>query len=206
MTITRIILLTGKAEGPALSSELLHHNNALDVLIAHDSADLSQAAEKIDKGTRLLSFCTSVIVPRNILEALPGPAYNFHPGPPERPGRYPSVFALYDGASQFGFTVHEMAPAVDPGPIVSAEWFDIPGACDLIELESRTLIHLVNAFRRLAPYMARFSPPLPHEKIQWQGRKTVKADCDTLCRITSDMDANEIKRRQRACGTHFSQS
>jgi methionyl-tRNA formyltransferase len=203
VAITRIVLLTGEAEAPALSSELLIHNPTLDTIVAHNHQELARAAQKFDGGTRLLSFCTSVIVPREMLEALPGPAYNFHPGPPERPGRYPSVFALYDRAPHFGLTVHEMAPTVDSGPIVNAEWFDIPEGCDLIELESRTLIRLVNVFRKLAPYLALFSLPLPRQDIQWQGRKTAKTDCDDLCRITPDMNPEEIRRRQLACGMHL---
>ena len=203
VAITRIVLLTGKSEGTPLSIELLRYNPSLDITVAHDHSYLAQAAKKIDDSTRLISFCTSVIVPRETLEALPGPAYNFHPGPPERPGRYPSIFALYDHATQFGLTVHEMAPSVDSGHIVNAEWFDIPDGCDLIELESRTLIRLITVFRTLAPYLARFSLPLPHQNIHWQGRKTTQADCDGLCRVTPGMSAKESERRRRACGTYL---
>ena len=203
VAITRIVLLTGEIEAQALADELLRHNASLDIVIAHDHVGLALAVEKIGAGTRLLSFCTSVIVPGRLLDALPGPAYNFHPGPPERPGRYPGVFALYDDASQFGITVHEMAPAVDSGPIVTAEWFDVPKDCDLIELESCTLLRLVDVFRRLAPYLASFSQPLPRQDIRWQGRKTAKADCDALCRVTPSMSSEEIERRQRCCGVHL---
>ena len=204
MAITRIILLTGETESPILSGELLRYNQSLDIVIAHDQADLTQAANKIDGGTRLLSFCTSVIVPSSLLKDLPGPAYNFHPGPPERPGRYPSVFALFDEAIRFGITVHEMAPSVDSGSIVDTEWFEIPKDCDLTKLESQTLTRLIKAFHRLAPYLAAFSQPLPHLEVSWQGRKTGKSDCDVLCRITPNMSANDVRRRLRACGTHIS--
>jgi len=205
VAISRIILLTGEAEGDVLSGELREHNPDLDVKIAHTSADLAETASLIDQSTRLLSFCTSVIVPAEYLSRLPGPAYNFHPGPPERPGRYPSVFALFDMDPQFGITIHEMAPLVDSGAIVSANWFDIPENCDLLELESITLIRLVNEFRRIAPYLARFSAPLPHTDVTWAGRKTTKADCDNLCRITEDMSPQEITHRKRCCGVHTSQ-
>ena len=204
MAITRIILLTGEAEGPALSSELLRYNSGLEIDVAQNQRQLQKAAKKINDRTRLVSFCTSVIVPADILSALDGPAYNFHPGPPERPGRFPSVFALYDNSSAFGLTVHEMAPSVDSGPIIRADWFDIPENCDLVELESQTLIRLVNVFRDLAPYLSQFSLPLPHIDVQWSGRKTTKADCDQLCRTTAEMSPEEILRRRRACGSHIS--
>ena len=196
-------MLTGEVEAPALADELHRHNASLDIVTAHDLPALTKAAEKFESGTRLLSFCTPVIVPRHVLEALPGPAYNFHPGPPERPGRYPSVFALYDGSPRFGITVHEMVPKVDSGAIVAAEWFDIPKDCDLMELESLTLVQLIKTFRRFAPYLATFSLPLPHHGIHWQGRKTTKADCMALCQLTPDMNPEEIARRRRCCGIHL---
>jgi methionyl-tRNA formyltransferase len=141
-----------------------------------------------------------VIVPEAVLKRLPGPAYNFHPGPPDRPGRYPAVFALYDNASRFGVTVHEMIAAVDAGPIVTAEWFDMPPACDLTALESLALTRLAEIFRRLAAYLTHIERSLPRLPIHWQGRRTTKAQCETLCAITPDLSHEEIARRRRACG------
>lgn len=198
MTVTKVILLTGRDEAPVLAGMLQRANPALAVTPAHD---LKTLARLIEPGTRLLSFCSSVIVPGDLLQRLKHPGYNFHPGPPERPGRYPSVFALFEGATHFGITVHEMTAAVDAGPIVAAERFEIPRGADLKALEELTVTRLARAFNRLAPYLATAARPLPHLPITWQGRKTTKADCEKLCTITADMDAAEIARRQRCCGT-----
>src|SRR5262245_54974871 len=103
--ITRIILLTGEAEASILAQILRGHNPALEITAVTKAGDLAAAAP--GPGARLISFCSPVIVPAAFLTGLPGPGYNFHPGPPERPGRYPSVFALYDDAKQFGVTIHE---------------------------------------------------------------------------------------------------
>lgn len=202
-TISQIILLTGEAEGPFLAEILRQHNPALDVVAATDAATLQAACAAAGPGARLLSFCSPVIVPGGLLQSLPGPSYNFHPGPPERPGRYPSVFALYDNAPRFGITVHEMLSSVDSGPIVAAEWFTIPEGCDLATLEELTSMELAKVFKRLAPHLAMKTEPLRRQLIPWRGRKTTKAECDALCAVTPDMAPAEAERRRRACGGHM---
>ena len=72
-----------------------------------------------------------MIVPAEILNALPSPAYNFHPGPPDYPGIFPSVYALYDGAAAFGVTLNEMIREVDAGPIIAVERFAVSAAADI---------------------------------------------------------------------------
>lgn len=197
MGITRIILLAGRDEAPVLTRMLLQANGALAVRPVHDQTGLEA---EMAPGARLISFCSSVIVPASLLARLDGPGYNFHPGPPERPGRYPSVFALFDNAFDFGITVHEMAPQVDSGPIVMTERFAIPAGSDLGGLENLTLTKLAQAFKRMAPYFANVERPLPHLPVVWSGRRTRRADYEALRVITPDMDAAEIARRRRCCG------
>jgi methionyl-tRNA formyltransferase len=201
--IDRIILLTGEAETPILSDILRAANPRVDIRAVTSAAALNAACAAPSPGTRLLSFCSPIIVPGDLLTALPGPSYNFHPGPPERPGRYPSVFALYDDARVFGITVHEMLASVDSGPIVAAEWFAVEPHYDLEALEEQTLIHLITMFRRLSPHLAVKPAPLSRQMIAWRGRKTTKADCDALAVITADMNETETARRRRACGPHI---
>jgi methionyl-tRNA formyltransferase len=77
-----IILLTGDTEFPFLSKALQDANPALTVRHANSSTALSEAmAQSNPQSARLLSFSTNIIVPASVLSALPGPSYNFHPGP-----------------------------------------------------------------------------------------------------------------------------
>lgn len=202
-TVSRIILLTGEVEAPVLTDLLRAQNPSLEVRPVLKAGELTPACAGLNTGTRLISFCSPVIVPGAVLAALPGPSYNFHPGPPERPGRYPSVFALYEEAPTFGVTVHEMLAAVDSGPIVGVQRFDIAAESDLETLEHLTLMHLLVLFRLLARHLATDASPLPHWPATWSGRKTRKAHCDALCVITPDMHPDEAERRRRACGGHI---
>lgn len=192
--------MTGAAEAPILSQILRAFNPTLEITRVTCGEELARACAAPRPGDRLLSFCSALIVPGEFLNALHGPAYNFHPGPPERPGRYPAVFALYEGATAFGVTVHEMIASVDSGPIVAADWFELQPAWDLGLLEEQTLIHLLTLFKRLAPHLANHATPMMHMPISWRGRKTTKADADALALITADMPALEVERRRRACG------
>ena len=201
--ISRIILLTGPGEAPFLAQVLTAYNPALEIVVASDAVGLASACTAGGPGTRLLSFCSPVIVPAALLAALPGPSYNFHPGPPERPGRYPSVFALYENAGAFGVTAHEMMARVDSGPIVGAAWFAVKAGWGLAELEEQTLIQLFTLFKDLAPHLAVNPAPIAHQGIVWRGPKTSKADCDALCATHADMSEAEVDRRRRACGGHM---
>jgi methionyl-tRNA formyltransferase len=193
--------LTQPAEGPVLTKILVAHNPELEITLVSDKAMLARATSGDLATTRLLSFCSSIIVPGELLQTLPGPSYNFHPGPPNRPGRYPSVFALYERAPHYGVTVHEMAEKVDAGPIVAAEWFAVPDEAALVNLEVLSYKYLVAVFQRLAPFLALNANPLPRIFIPWSGTKRTKADCEALCTLTPDLSQEEIELRTRACGS-----
>ncbi len=203
MTIAHIVLLTGETEAPVLARTLRGHNPALDITVIGDRPALAALPAADLARARLISFCSSVIVPPDILAALPGPSYNFHPGPPDRPGRFPSVWAIYESATQYGVTVHEMAAQVDAGAIVNAEWFAVPEGLDVGGLEELALTHLIAAFHRLAPFLALNPQPLPRVYIPWSGVKRTKVDCDSLCRIAPDMTSEEIAKRRKACGARL---
>jgi methionyl-tRNA formyltransferase len=198
--IKRIILLTSPEEAPPLGDMLRVRNAGLEIIGVHDREAVVAACAAAEQGTRLISFCSSVIVPGAALAALPGPAYNFHPGPPNRPGRYPSIFAIYDGDTEFGITIHEMAPKVDSGAIVAVDFFGVPSGCDLAELEKITYMRLATAFQKLSKPLATTTRPLPRIAHTWSGHKTTLAEATALAQVTQDMSAAEIERRRRACG------
>ncbi len=195
----RIILLCGDVEAPHLSGLLKRHQPDLDVDWVNSFGSLLLASDDL-ADTRLIAMLTDVIVPEHILLGLDGPAYNFHPGPPEYPGSHAASFAVYDDADGFGVTLHEMATQVDSGPIIEVRRYDMPPTKKFINVEMIAFEKLMEMFRDHAKHLACDDAPLPHSGEQWIGPTRTKAEAKRLSAIESDLTEEEINRRYRAFG------
>jgi len=210
--LSEIILLTDPVLAPVLARTLMiahplaspkafmRAKPILTVTPVSTQAELAARCAAPLSGARLLACATDVIVPAEILAAFPGPSYNLHPGPPAYPGRFPSVFALYDGAAEFGTALHEMIPAVDAGAIVAEDRFAIPPDADRGLLERESFTSVLRLLVRCCEALVRPAPLPPLAGAAWSGRKTNQADFDALCRLPEDVDAAEFARRYRAVG------
>jgi methionyl-tRNA formyltransferase len=196
--LREIVLLTGAREALHLTEFLSRHNPDLKITHVETRDELILALHPRRPGIRLIGFCTSTVVPGDLLETLDGLAYNFHPGPPTHPGRHPASLAIYEGARRFGATAHVMRKAVDSGPIVGVEWFDMPAVPRLSQLETLTFDACVRLFGRIGPLLATLAEPLPESGDLWSGRKSTQRDFDALCTVSADIDAREFDRRVRA--------
>ncbi len=198
----KIIILTGDAEAPFLTRVLEEQNPQLRITHVGDEAALTALTGRPEGlvNSRLIAYCTSVIVPADILNQLPGPSYNFHPGPPSYPGVYPANFAIYDGAAKFGITVHEMAENVDAGAIVATEWFDVPDDFTSSKLEEKAYILLYQVFCQLAPQLADLSAVLPPIDESWADKKSTMKDYEKLSHAAAAASEEERDRHERAFG------
>ena len=198
---SEILLLTGPLEAHHLATALNHFNAGAPVIHVETGADLD-AALRPGTGQRLIAFCTGVVVPERVLKALGGPAYNFHPGPPTYPGSWASGWALYEGATQFGATLHVMEKRVDEGPIVAVDWFDVPDDPKLRydQLEILAYQAALRLFRRFGPQLARSDAPLHVSAARWTGAKRTKYDALLMKEPPQDASEEEIRRRFRAFG------
>ncbi|HZT89959.1 MAG TPA: formyltransferase family protein [Stellaceae bacterium] len=195
----RLLLLTGSTEAAVLAPHLSQHNPECAIAPAETLAALERALDRGDPArTRLVAFCTAVIVPARILDRLGGGAYNFHPGPPTYPGRYPACWGSYEGATRFGATLHEMRARVDEGPIVAVEWFDVTPPIGHDALSERALRATVDLFRRYAPRLVAEAALPTDARLAWSGRKWRLSDYEAMCRLPPDIDAAEFARRRRA--------
>lgn len=87
----------------------------------------------------LINAYGTVIVPRSVLRLFPGRALNVHPGPlPEYGGLHMNQWALRNGESRFGATIHLIEERVDAGAIVRQAWFDIAPGDTGLTLFNRT--------------------------------------------------------------------
>lgn len=198
--IEEILLLTDPAMIDDLEAVLLAANPRLRVTRIQSLAHLEARCSARLATTRLISFGSEIIVPAAILERLGAGAYNFHPGPPSRPGRFPSCFFIYEGGGRFGTTVHEMAAKVDSGAINAVDWFDAPPDVDRLSLDALTFRSLLALFEKLAPHLAAELEPLPRIDAVWSGRTTTQRDFEALCRLPPDVNETEFRRRYRAVG------
>jgi methionyl-tRNA formyltransferase len=146
----------------------------------------------------LLSFGTGVIVPSSILDNSSLLALNVHAASPQYPGRDPHHFAVYNGAAEYGATMHYMINAVDAGPIVDVELFSVlPGIppCELLGLANEAAWKLIERFFKK---YAAHGLPQTMKDISWAQGKSTRQMFMELCRITPCMTAEEIHRRQHA--------
>jgi methionyl-tRNA formyltransferase len=199
-----IILLTGPVEQVALASVLRGHNPQLTIYPATSPEHLAALDPAVLSRARLIAFSSAVIVPPRLLAALGCGAYNFHPGPPDYPGWAPAHFALYDGASTFGATVHRMAERVDSGPIIDVALFPIPADIGVTGLEGLAYAHLAKIYWQLARLLATEAAPLPAQPLSWGNRKNSRRAYQAICDIPLDISKQELERRMRVFGgNHF---
>lgn len=196
----RLILLTDPAFAAPVTDILTREAPSLSVQPATTLPALEAALETGPKPARILSLGSGVIVPARLLMALESPAYNLHPGPPEQRGLFPSVFALYDQAPDFGVTLHEMAPEIDRGAIVDVARFAIDPTWDRLALDTHTLDVLLQVLARNARRLADPRSPLAPSGDTWSGPLKTRRDFEALCRLPADFTPEEYARRLRAVG------
>jgi methionyl-tRNA formyltransferase len=119
-------------DGHALNrSAVLICRASLRILAAVEARDVDEAELARLEPDVVLSFLNEYIL-RGPLLAIEG--INFHPAPPNYPGRGGASLALFDGATSYGATAHMIAAAVDSGPIVAVKRFPIEAddGCDAV--------------------------------------------------------------------------
>ncbi len=196
----RVVLLTPTEEWVGLRARVVAVAADVDVRHARTLDQLKSEATNLAPGDRVISFATPVIVPGEVLDTLPGPAYNFHNGPPAYPGLFPACFALYDGATAFGATVHEMTAELDQGPITGVEMCDMPENIDRFHLEALSRQLLDRLLARTLPSLLHSDEDMPHAGIAWAARVTRRRDFEELCTLPNDVDHTEFERRLRSVG------
>jgi len=199
----RIVLLTGKREGPYLRRFLRTCNPDLRVDVAESLTDLEKLIGPDLVYSRILSFLSGLIIPQEILCRLMITPYNIHPGPPEFPGSHPESFAIWQRAEFYGVTVHEMIEKVDEGPIVATDTFVLAPHFSRENLAELTYTRAIEAFRSIGAFCAFSDANIEHSGHVWSGRKTTKADFRKLCCSGKGLSDFDLQRLKRACGEDY---
>jgi len=197
----QIIVISDHEHAEQLVVYLERQNSDLIVALVSTLEELESHLELFGPNTRLLSFCSGVIIPARLLAMVTQAPYNIHPGSPAFPGSHPDAFAIVERASEFGATAHEMIDKVDAGPIVDVELFPIALNSTAEQLRDQAFVAAVELFTRIADHCVRSYGPLPVlPGTHWGKRKTSRKDYQALCQISPVLTAHDLSLLKRACG------
>lgn len=141
--------------------------DALDLRHVLESADHDSWAPRLDDldGRVVLNFLSDRILKGAVLER---DAVNFHPAPPEYPGRCTASYALFDSAATFGATAHRMAATPDSGKILMVQRFPIAAdeGCDVVA--GRAEDACLDLLRAVVAHVGRTGALPPPSGETWQ--------------------------------------
>ena len=201
--IDSIILQAEKAYSITLLGMLSMEYPKLNIILVNDLSELITIPFSSLKRSRLISFSISNIVPAKVLALLGYGAYNFHPGPPSRPGWGAIEKAIYDQDQAFGTTLHFMNEYVDAGPIIAINLFPIPANCNRQTLSDLAFQNLLNLFTQHLKELIESEYELIELPIEWGHKKFTRRDYSAYCIITEDIDQSELELRIRAFQAPF---
>ena len=176
----KIFLLTGKREVPFLEQFILARQPAIEVISATNRNEFQSIILNDLNDTRLLCFCSGVLVPKAVLNRLNLEPYNIHPGSPNYPGICPEAFAVANGAKKFGATAHVITEKIDEGEIVATNSFSVPKNTDRLALASLAYNAAVELFATVASFVFENDGKMPRSGEKWQGNTNRQADYYTL--------------------------
>jgi len=199
-SLSTLILLNSQEAAEKFAPIFRQHNEVLNILVATSIEALRAIPPEVLSRARLISICGSHIVPAEILRALGFSAFNFHPGPPSYPGWAPLNFALYDGVTGYGTTLHRMTERVDAGPIVALDLFPVPPDADIEMLSGLVRDSIGRLIQAFAKHLATSTAAFPAVPIPWARSRTTKRAFAAHCAVGPDIERRELLRRVRAFG------
>lgn len=158
--------------------------------------EFPQAAKEW-KGDIVISYLSQWIIPGEVLNNAAMMAINFHPGPPEYPGIGCTNFAVYHGVKEYGVTCHHMLEKVDTGKIIAVRRFPVFEQDTVYAITQRCYSLILNLFYEIFDHIKQ-GLPIPETNETWKRKPYLRKELNRLCRITPDMDIEEINRRIKA--------
>ena len=121
-------VVTGdRTQGSVAGAAALARRTGVPVLAAEelDDATLAEAMRQ-QQVDLLLNVHSLRILPPEVLAIPAIGCFNLHPGPlPRFAGLNAPSWAIYEGATRYGCSLHWMTPEVDAGPVAYAASFDV---------------------------------------------------------------------------------
>ena len=146
--IDSIILLNNGMMYEKIESDLRAINPNVKVSLIQDLVKLVELPEELLRKSRLIAYLSGLIVPLTVIKKLGYGAYNFHSGPPTRPGFASLEMAIYEGDEIFATTLHELDELIDTGRINGIHAFSIPKDITAPELFKLVLNSMMTLFEK----------------------------------------------------------
>jgi methionyl-tRNA formyltransferase len=165
---------------------------ALDIV---DQREPAQAArDALATPALIISFLNERILRGPDLNL---PNINFHPAPPEYPGRGSASYALFEEADTFGATAHRMVDAVDAGEILLVEEFPIGDDATCEDVFARGEDACLTLLRRTVDFIVTEGSLPPPCGRQWRRQATTRREFDEWLILDPD-DEDAFHRKIRA--------
>ena len=168
---------------------------SLDIYFSHKKQIPLKAFNK--KYDIVISYLSSRIIPKKILNQTKFININFHPGPPEYPGIGCFNFALYNNEKKYGVTCHIMEPKVDIGNIIKVRRFNISLKDNVDTLSSKSYVELFKLFQESIKYLFNHNFELPKPNFKWKKKPFKRIQLNELSTLKISMSKKEIFKRIR---------
>ena len=198
--LSTIILLTSRYYTKRLIDLSVQKVPHVAVIYVQHPNELLQFGIDFLKSSRLISFGSRFYVKPELLSLIGYDSYNFHPGPSHYPGWAPFNFAIYNNATRYGVTVHEMTPTLDSGSIIGSQIFDIPSDCSVQQIMDITTEYMYALYDDMVFDFATRESSLPAIDENWSGHMWTKQDFEKMCKIPVDITESELNKRLHAFG------
>ena len=165
----------------------IHSEQELNNLLLNQDYDL------------LISFGSSIIVSKKILEIKGLKSVNIHAASPKYPGRDPHRFAVYDNVKKYGATMHFMINKVDEGGIIDVDFFSVKSSIKPNELLIKANDAGLKLFIKLLKNFDKKNYLKVNNKYKWSNKKNTRKDFEKLCNLSFDIDNKEFMKRLNAC-------
>ena len=199
--IDALILCTHPAWVDVMRDTLQAFQPKAQLHFVHTKEDLQRLDFNLLQKSRLVCLFSQVIVPPHILQEVAWGSFNFHPGPPTRPGWAPLNYAILEGDTHFGTTFHVATERVDQGEILAVDEFDISPTLTYPQLSHWVSESLMRLISRVGPALFDKSKLQAQGQRVWGDQRGFKSNLqtDTLVR-SEDLDAKHMDRLVRAFG------
>ena len=201
--IDSLILCTHPAWVDVMRDTLQAFQPKAKMHFVHTSEDLQRLDFNLLQKSRLVCLFSQVIVPPHVLQEVAWGCFNFHPGPPARPGWAPLNYAILEGDTHFGTTFHVATERVDEGEILAVDAFEISPDLTYPQLSHLVSESLMRLTTQVGPalFARSKSKPKPQGLWIWGEKRRFKShlQADTLVK-SEDLNVHQMDRLVRAFG------